>query len=70
MVLRSSYRGANECLSEHVYTTRIQHKFYTTHLYNMPIQHANRKLIRKEKQAFIEVIKGVTCIRIGLGFVL
>ena len=26
-------------------------------MYNMPIQHANRKLSRKEKIAFIEVIK-------------
>ena len=58
VVLRSAYHGATKCLSEHVYTTRIRHGIYTTRLHNTPIQHANRKLSRKERLTFIEVIKG------------
>ena len=34
----------------------------------MSIQQVNRKLSAKEKLSFIEVIKGGTYIRIGLGF--
>ena len=57
MVLQSAYLGDTEGLPEHVYTTRIQHKIYTTRLYNTPIQHTNRNFKQKIKLDFIEVIK-------------
>ena len=38
MGLQSVYRGYMECLSEHVYTTCIQHKIHTTRLYNTQIK--------------------------------
>ena len=41
------YCGAKECLSEHVYTARINHGIHTTSLYNTPIQHANLKINTK-----------------------
>ena len=53
MVQRSAYHGDTKCLSEYIYTIRIQHKIHTTCLYITPIKHANRKI----KLAFIEVIK-------------
>ena len=62
VVLQSAYCGVNEHLSEHVYTTHIQHKIHTICLYNMPIQQADRKIKRKIKLTFIEVIKGGTFI--------
>ena len=57
-----------ECLPEHVYTARIQHKIHTTRLYNTPIQRTNRRIKRKRKMDLIEVIKGGTYIQIRLGF--
>ena len=56
-MLQSTYRVDTGCLSEHVYTTRIQHKIRTTRLYNTPIQHTNRRIKQKRKTSFIEVIK-------------
>ena len=38
VVLQIAYRGSTECLSEHVYTTRIQHKIHTICLYKTAIQ--------------------------------
>ena len=52
VVLQSVYRGANKCLPEPVYTSRIQHEIYTTRLYNTPIQHSNWKIKRESKTSF------------------
>ena len=62
------YRVAMECLSENSYTPHMQHGIHTTRLYNKSVQHPNRKISGKEKLDLIEVIKGGTYIRIGLGF--
>ena len=57
MVLHSAFL-------EHVYTTFMQHETHTTRLCNTQIE----TLSRKEKLAFIEVVKGGTYIQIELGF--
>ena len=46
------------------------HNTFIQHAYNTPIQHTNRKIKRKRKLDFVEVIKGGTYIRIGLTFIL
>ena len=37
--------------------TAIKHEIHTTHFYNTPIKHVNRKSRGKEKLAFIEIDK-------------
>ena len=61
MVLWSAYQNT---FIQHAYNKKIIQHVYTTCQYNTKII----KLSRKEKRAFIEVIKGGTHIQIGLGF--
>ena len=61
VVLQSTYQNT---FMQHACNTKFIQNVYTTCQYNTKIE----KSSRKGKQAFIEVIKGGTYIRIGLGF--